>query len=96
MLQLRREKRQRQLFEEAPAAHARLHLPVSVQEQLRQTLVQWMQTLAKSIHKLAQHASSRLFVTAMDVKSLLRGRNKSANCQVGERLAARLLPGRTP
>ena len=53
MLQLRREKRERQLFEEAPAAHARLHLPVSVQEQLRQTLVQWMQALAKSIHKEA-------------------------------------------
>jgi len=51
MLQLRREKRQRQLFEEAPAAHARVHLPVSVQEQLRQTLVQSMQALAKNIHK---------------------------------------------
>ena len=54
MQQLRRAKHQRQLFEEAPAVHA-LHadvqLPLSVQEQLRQALVQWMQALAKSIRE---------------------------------------------
>lgn len=41
--------RQRQLFEEPPAAAARL--PLDVQEQLRQALVQWMQALAKTIRK---------------------------------------------
>ena len=34
--------RQRQLFEEPPAAPA-ARLPLDVQEQLRQALVQWMQ-----------------------------------------------------
>jgi hypothetical protein len=42
--------RQRQLFEEPPAAPA-VRLPLEVQEQLRQALVQWMQALAKTIHK---------------------------------------------
>lgn len=40
--------RQRQLFEEAPAAPA-VRLPLEVQERLRQALVHWMQTLAKAI-----------------------------------------------
>jgi hypothetical protein len=48
-----RTKRQRQLFDEAPAVHARVQLPLSVQEQLRQALVQWMQALAKMIHEEA-------------------------------------------
>jgi hypothetical protein len=41
---------QRQLFEEPPAAPA-VRLPLDVQEQLRQALVQWMQALAKMIRK---------------------------------------------
>jgi hypothetical protein len=40
--------RQRQLFEEPPAAPA-VRLPLEVQEQLRQALVHWMQALAKTI-----------------------------------------------
>jgi hypothetical protein len=52
MPQLRRAERQRQFFEEeVPAVPVRVQLPLSVQEQLRQALVQWMQALAKSIHK---------------------------------------------
>jgi hypothetical protein len=46
-------KRQRQLFEEAPTVHAHVQLPLSVQEQLRQVLEQWMQALAKMIHEEA-------------------------------------------
>ena len=42
--------RQRQLFEEPPAAPA-VRLPVDVQERLRQALMQWMQVLAKTIRK---------------------------------------------
>jgi len=42
--------RQRQLFEEPPAAPA-ARFPLDVQERLRQALVQWMQTLAKTIRK---------------------------------------------
>jgi len=38
--------RQRQLFEEPPAAPA-VRLPPKVQEQLRQALVHWMQALAR-------------------------------------------------
>ena len=50
MLQLRRAKPQRQLFEEeVPAVPVRVQLPLSVQEQLRQALRQWMQALAKRI-----------------------------------------------
>ena len=45
-----RARRQRQLFEEAPAVPA-ARLPLEVQEQLRQALVQWMQALAKMIHE---------------------------------------------
>lgn len=51
MPQLRRGKPQRQLFEEAPAVPASVRIPLSVQEQLRQSLVQWMQALVKSLHK---------------------------------------------
>ena len=47
MLQLRAG-RQRQLFEEPPAAPA-VRLPLDVQERLRRALVQWMQGLAKTI-----------------------------------------------
>jgi hypothetical protein len=42
--------RQRQLFEEPPAAPA-VRLPLEVQEQLRQALVHWMQALAKTIRE---------------------------------------------
>ena len=45
-----RARRQRRLFEEPPAAPA-VRLPLDVQEQLRQALVQWMQALAKMIHE---------------------------------------------
>ena len=48
-----RARRQRQLFEEAPTLHARVQLPLSVQVQLRQALVQWMQALAKMIYQEA-------------------------------------------
>ena len=41
---------QQQLFEEPPAVFA-VRLPLDVQEQLRQALVQWMQALAKMIHE---------------------------------------------
>lgn len=43
-------KRQRQLFEEALAVPA-VRRPFGVQEQLGQTLVPWMQALAKRIHE---------------------------------------------
>jgi hypothetical protein len=56
MLQLRRAKPQRQLFEEeVPAVPIRVQLPSSVQEQLRQALRQWMQALAKRIHEEGGH-----------------------------------------
>ena len=45
-----RARRQRQLFEERPVVPA-VRLPLEVQEQLRQALVQWMQALAKTIHR---------------------------------------------
>jgi hypothetical protein len=45
-----RVRRQQQLFEEPPAVPA-VRLPLEVQEQLRQVLVQWMQALAKRIHE---------------------------------------------
>jgi hypothetical protein len=38
------------MFEEAPAVPS-VRLPLDVQEQLRQALVQWMRALAKMIHK---------------------------------------------
>ena len=49
MPQLRAE-RQRQLFQDPPAAPS-VRLPLDVQERLRQALVQWMQTLAKTIRE---------------------------------------------
>ena len=56
MLQLRRAKPQRQLFEEeVPAVPVRVLLPLSVQEQLRQALRQWLQALAKRIHEEASN-----------------------------------------
>jgi hypothetical protein len=45
-----RARHQRQLFEERPAVPA-VRFPPEVQEQLRQVLVQWIQALAKMIHK---------------------------------------------
>jgi len=45
-----RVRRQRQLFEELLAVPA-VRLPLVVQEQLRQALVQWMQALAKMIRE---------------------------------------------
>jgi hypothetical protein len=52
MPQFRRGKPQRQLFEEeVPAVPVRVQLPLGVQEQLRQALVQWMQALAKRIRE---------------------------------------------
>jgi len=42
--------RQRQLFEEPPAAPA-VRLPLDVQERLRRALVRWMQALAKTIRE---------------------------------------------
>jgi hypothetical protein len=56
MLQLRRATPQRQLFEEeVPAVPVRVQLPLSVQEQLRQALTQWMQALAKRMHEEGGH-----------------------------------------
>ena len=46
-----RAKRQRQLFDEAPAVPPVARLPLGVQDQLRQALVQWMQALARMIHE---------------------------------------------
>jgi len=43
-----RAERQRQLFEE-PLALPPVRLPLDVQQQLRQAMVQWMQSLAKVI-----------------------------------------------
>ena len=45
-----RAKRQRQLFEERAVVPA-VRLPLEVQEQLRQALVQWMQALAQRLHE---------------------------------------------
>jgi hypothetical protein len=45
-----RVRRQQQLFEGPPAVPA-VRLPLDVQQQLRQALVQWMQALAKMIRK---------------------------------------------
>jgi hypothetical protein len=49
-----RVRRQQQLFEEPPAVPA-VRLPLDVQEQLRQALVQWMQVLAKLIREEDGH-----------------------------------------
>jgi hypothetical protein len=48
-----RVRRQQQLFEEPLAVPVRL--PLDVQEQLRQALVQWMQALAKMIREEDDH-----------------------------------------
>ena len=45
-----RVRRQQQLFEEPPAVPA-VRLPLEVQQQLRQALVQWMQALARMIRE---------------------------------------------
>ena len=56
MAQLHRAKHQRQLFEEeVPADLVQVQLPASVQEQLRQALVQWMQAMAKRIREVGGH-----------------------------------------
>ena len=56
MPQLRRVKSQRQLFEEeVPAVRVQVQLPLSMQEQLRQALRQWLQALAKRIHEEASN-----------------------------------------
>ena len=49
-MQQSRAKYQRHLFEEAHAVPA-VRLPLDVQQQLRQALVQWMQALAKMIRE---------------------------------------------
>ena len=49
-----RVRRQQQLFEEPPAVPA-VRLPLEVQQQLRQALVQWMQALARKIQKEGDH-----------------------------------------
>jgi hypothetical protein len=41
---------QQQLFEEPPAVLT-VRLPLDVQQQLRQALIQWMQALAKTIRE---------------------------------------------
>ena len=41
---------QQELFQELPAVPA-VRLPLDVQQQLRQALVQWMQALAKTIRE---------------------------------------------
>ena len=41
---------QQQLFEEPPAVPT-VRLPLDVQQQLRQALIQWMQALAKTIRE---------------------------------------------
>ena len=41
---------QQQLFEEPPAVPT-VRLPLDVQQQLRQALMQWMQALAKTIRE---------------------------------------------
>ena len=45
-----RARRQQQLFEDLPAVPA-ARLPLDVQGQLRQALLQWMQALVKMIHE---------------------------------------------
>ena len=50
MAQLHRAKHQRQLFEEeVPSVYPRIQLPLSVQEQLRHALVEWMKALTQRI-----------------------------------------------
>jgi hypothetical protein len=49
-----RVKLQQQLFEEPPAFPT-VRLPLDVQQQLRQALIQWMQALAKTIREEDDH-----------------------------------------
>ena len=49
-----RVRRQQQLFEEPPDVST-VRLPLDVQQQLRQALVQWMQALAKTIREEDDH-----------------------------------------
>lgn len=49
-----RVRRQQQLFEE-PRVVPAVRLPLDVQQQLRQALVQWMQALAKTIREEDGH-----------------------------------------
>jgi hypothetical protein len=49
-----RVRRQQQLFEE-PTVVPAVRLPLDVQQQLRQALVQWMQALAKIIREEDDH-----------------------------------------
>ena len=49
-MQQPRARSQQELFQEPPAVPA-VRLPLDVQEQLRQALVQWMQALAKMIRE---------------------------------------------
>jgi hypothetical protein len=49
-----RARRQRLLFEELPMVPA-VRLPQELQEQLRQTLVHWMQALAKTVREEDGH-----------------------------------------
>ena len=51
-MQQPRARGQQELFQEPPALPA-VRLPLDVQQQLRQALVQWMQALAKRIHREA-------------------------------------------
>jgi hypothetical protein len=46
-----RKRCQRQLFEEEAPAVPAIRLPLDVQQQLRQALVQWMRVLAKTIRE---------------------------------------------
>ena len=48
---------QQELFEEPPAVPA-VRLPLDVQQQLHQALVQWMQALAKMIREEDDHEPS--------------------------------------
>jgi hypothetical protein len=58
MLQLSRAKKQRQLFEEeVPVMPVRVQLPSDIQDQLQQSLMQWMQALAKRIQEEAGNES---------------------------------------
>ncbi len=45
---------QQELFEEPPTVPA-IRLPLDVQQQLRQALVQWMRALAKMIREEDEH-----------------------------------------
>ena len=53
-MQQPRAKCQQELFQEPPAVPA-VRLPLDVQQQLRQALVQWMRALAKMIREEDDH-----------------------------------------